>query len=102
MKAPEQPLYLARESYRRRRTMDAARLLPVVGVFLFLLPRLWDAPEGTVEAADGAATASEGLYLFGVWAGLILAALLLARRLAPAPEAGAADPRPGEPGAGGG
>lgn len=81
MKTPERPVYLARESYRRRRTMDAARLLPVLGVFLFLLPRLW-----TTGGPTGGATASEGLYVFGVWAGLILAAVVLARRLAPGPE----------------
>jgi len=71
------PLYLARDSFRRRRAMDAARLLPFVGIFLFALPMLW----GTAED-PGAATAREGLYLFAVWAGLILAAGLLARVLA--------------------
>ena len=82
MKPPRSPLYLARETFRRRRTMDAARLLPVLGVFLFLLPRLWDGGDG-----GGAQTAREGLYIFAVWAGLIVAAAALARWLTPAPEA---------------
>ncbi|MGY6411309.1 MAG: hypothetical protein ACXIUV_09835 [Alkalilacustris sp.] len=87
MKPPRQPLYLARESYRRRRAMDAARILPVLGIFLFALPRLWGA-----DAGPGEETAGEGLYLFTVWAGLILAAALLGRLLAPS-----LDPSPGDP-----
>lgn len=35
------PLFLARADYRRRRLRDAARLLPVVGALLMLLPLLW-------------------------------------------------------------
>lgn len=76
MRKPRAPLFLDREVYRRRRLMDAARLLPVVGVLLFLLPLLW-APQETA-AAD---TARGGLFLFLVWAGLILAAFLLSRGL---------------------
>lgn len=77
MTPPPQPLYLARESFRRRRAMDAARLLPFLGVFLFAVPRLWRS-----DAASGAATAGEGLYLFAVWGGLIVAAAVLSRGLA--------------------
>ena len=84
MKPPRQPLYLARESYRRRRAMDAARILPVLGIFLFALPRLWGA-----EAGPGEETAREGIYLFAVWGGLIVAAALLGRWLAPSLDAGA-------------
>lgn len=77
MKRPRAPLFLARRSYRARRLRDAARLLPVVGMFLFLLPMLW-APAAT-EARD---TAPDGIYLFLVWAGLIVIAALLAPGLA--------------------
>lgn len=56
--------------------MDAARLLPLVGLFLFSLPALWR-PEG----GPGLATAREGLFLFVVWLGLIVAAALVASRL---------------------
>lgn len=76
---PRQPLFLARQSYRQRRLMDAARLLPVLGAFLFLLPVLWGPRPGTVE---GRATASDGIYIFLAWAGLILAAFLMSRALA--------------------
>lgn len=74
MSRPPSPLSLERESYRRRRIMDAARILPVLGLVLFLLPALWWQP------ADPN-TAAEAVYLFVVWAGLILAAALLARPL---------------------
>jgi hypothetical protein len=83
VKRPRQPLFLARDSYRRRRAMDVVRLLPFLGLFLMMLPLLWMDGAGTGEA-----TAREGLYLFGVWAGLILAAAFLARRLAVGDEAG--------------
>lgn len=76
MRRPQQPLYLARESYRRRRAMDAVRVLPFLGLFLFMLPLMWDDTTG-----PGRSTAFEGLYLYVVWAGLILAAAALVRRL---------------------
>ncbi len=78
-----QPLFLARESFQRRRLMDAARLLPLVGVFLLILPILWGGDEG-----PGATTAREGLYIFAVWLGLIVAAGVLSRLLSTAPGIG--------------
>lgn len=88
-----QPLYLARETYRRRRLMDAARLLPLLGVFLLALPVFWNP-----EQAEQPDTAGEGIYLFIIWAVLIVAAFIFARGLAPVvderserrPEAGGA------------
>jgi hypothetical protein len=81
---PVRPLFLAPEGYRTRRLRDAARLLPLVGLFLFLLPILWH-PAATPEPD----TAGIGLWLFAVWFGLIAGAAALARRLAAArPEAG--------------
>lgn len=73
MTRPGPPLFLAKSGYRRRRLHDAARLVPVFGIFLIFLPILWG-------PADTAArdTARDGLYLFGVWAGLILLAAGLA------------------------
>lgn len=81
------PLFLERRSYRRRRLADAARMLPVLGTLLLLLPLLWS-PQ-TTPAAD---TARGGIYVFAVWGGLILAALLIARRIA----AGGAAQRDGD------
>ncbi|MCE5974822.1 hypothetical protein LZA78_15140 [Sinirhodobacter sp. WL0062] len=76
-----QPLFLARRSYRRRRMMDAVRMLPVLGMVLFLLPSLW--LPGETPRPD---TGRGGLYLFAVWAGLVVLAFGLARGLAPAME----------------
>jgi hypothetical protein len=100
-KAPS-PLFLEREAYRRRRLADAARILPAAGLVLFLLPALWRQP-------GDPNTAAEALYLFAVWALLILIAALLARPLrragdprSPAPSASplpAPARRPEPPGA---
>ncbi|MGQ0564544.1 MAG: hypothetical protein ACT4OK_05670 [Gemmobacter sp.] len=70
------PLFLPRARYRRRRLRDAARLLPLFGGFLFLLPVLWS--PATTAARD---TGPDGIYLFAVWAGLIVVAGLLSRAL---------------------
>lgn len=72
------PVFLARRSYRRRRLMDAARLLPVLGIVLVLLPALWSPAPGVAQA---------GIYLFAVWFALCLAAFGLARGLGPALDA---------------
>ena len=76
MRPSRTPLFLARRSYRVRRLRDAARLLPVLGTFLVLLPVLW-APDATATRD----TAPDGIYLFAVWAGLVVAAALMARGL---------------------
>lgn len=76
MRPPRGPVFLERQSYRSRRLVDAARILPVAGLFLFLVPVI-------LAGSDGGApgTGPGGLYLFGVWGVLILAAALLSRRL---------------------
>ena len=61
------PLFLARAVYRRRRMRDAARLLPMVGLLLVLLPGLRQS-----------GSASDAIYLFVVWAVLIGGAAALA------------------------
>lgn len=71
------PLFLARGTYRQRRLRDAARLLPVLGGVLWMIPLLW--PRG----ADGQLVSVALLYIFGVWAGLIGMAFVLARWLGP-------------------
>jgi hypothetical protein len=76
------PVFLPPRGYRRRRLHDAARLVPVFGAVLFLLPVLWS--PGETEARD---TARDAIYLFVVWAGLVGVAALLSRGLsAPGPK----------------
>lgn len=67
------PLFVARRTYRRRRLRDAARLLPLFGAFLFLLPILWE--PGASAQRD---TAPDGIYLFAIWGLLIAVAAAMA------------------------
>ena len=70
-------MFLERRLYRRRRMMDAARLLPLVGLLLFLAPLLWAPTPG-----EGASTAHGMIYLFTIWALLIVISAVLSRWLA--------------------
>ena len=78
MPKSSQPVFLARRSYRRRRKMDAARLLPIGGAVIFMLPVAWEPASTPVPD-----TARGLVYIFASWVRLILAALILARGLAP-------------------
>lgn len=72
------PVFLERQSYRRRRVMDAIRLLPVLGLAIWMVPLLWPVTQG---AQDGLQTSDALRYLFGGW--IILVAIgwgLWARR----------------------
>ena len=66
---PDRPLFLERASFRRRRLGDAARVLPVRAA----IPVWWMPAQ--VSFAAGA------VWLFGMWAGLIMAIRALHRAL---------------------
>ena len=70
---PRTRLFLERRSYRMRRVMDAVRLLPVLGLMLWMVPLMWPLPE------DGTPTpmSTALLYLFGIWCALVAGALTL-------------------------
>lgn len=90
---PKPPQFLERSSYRLRRLMDAARVLPVFGLILLLLPLMRD------QSATGeGSVATEAVYLFGVWLGLVLIAfgmsLGLRRTLPPQPAPAPPEERP--------
>lgn len=80
MKETQRPLFVARDTYRARRTMDAARLLPVLGIifFLGLLPLL---RANVLEDDPSGAISRSVLFMFGVWVVLIGLAAVLARPL---------------------
>lgn len=78
MSDQRQPLFLGRVSYRQRRLADAARLLPMIGGVLLMLPLIWPR-----EGDDVPVTSAAMIYVFGVWMVLVVAALLLARSLDP-------------------
>lgn len=72
MPAPREPVFLARESYRRRRLGDAARLVPLFGLVLLLIPAVLSISDRTADAI---------VYIFTVWALLIVLIGVLSRRL---------------------
>ncbi|MFT6452116.1 MAG: hypothetical protein ACJA06_001606 [Halocynthiibacter sp.] len=76
MKPPNAPLFLERRSYRRRRLIDMARLLPVLACFLWMIPLLWSSGEGTAR------TGRAMLYIFSIWIVVIAISAFLSRRLA--------------------
>jgi hypothetical protein len=73
------PMFLGRASYRQRRLRDAVRLLPLLGGVLWLLPLFW-AGTGTTR------TSQVLVYVFGVWAFLILLTFILSRWIRPDPD----------------
>ncbi len=71
-KSRESTLFLERQSYRRRRKVDAIKVLPFIGVLSFLLPVLW---------AGSGTTANGLIYIFVVWGALIAAMAVLAQTI---------------------
>ena len=63
--------------YRHRRIVDAARLLPFIGLFLFVLPVLAAGGRDTVTTVGGA------VYVFFIWGILIVASAALSLRFGP-------------------
>ncbi|WP_431299589.1 hypothetical protein [Tabrizicola sp. BL-A-41-H6] len=73
MRRPKRPMFLARAPYRRRRLRDAARLLPVFGIALLILPLLW-----VDDGAERRLSSSDVIYFFVLWTLLIVVAALFA------------------------
>lgn len=76
------PIFLQPETYRRRRLIDAARLLPVFGTFLILVPCLL-LPRGI-----SGTTVSLMLYLFLIWTLLIVFAAMITKYIRKAEQDG--------------
>ncbi|MEY8830492.1 hypothetical protein AB9K34_19140 [Sedimentitalea sp. XS_ASV28] len=72
-------VFLERQSYRRRRLMDAARILPLLGAVLFALPLLWPSVSDGAAQDAGVTMSAAIVYVFSVWAALILAVLIFGR-----------------------
>lgn len=75
--APNTSVFLERASYRQRRLRDAARLLPLVGAVLWVIPLLW------VRNPETAGSAGAMIYIFGAWVILIGVSAVISRRLRP-------------------
>lgn len=71
------PLFLERSNYRRRRVLDAVKLVVILGVLLWSMPVLWP-----TSAEDEAVPMSRALYyVFGVWILLIVLSAVLVGKL---------------------
>lgn len=68
---PNGPVILERRTYRMRRLMDAVRLLPLLGVALWMVPLMWPMPDDA-GGGGGIATSAALRYLFGVWLMLVI------------------------------
>jgi hypothetical protein len=74
---PQTPLFLERRSYRRRRMMDAVRILPLLCALLWLVvPTMW--PNDT-DAGAQTLLSTALWYLFVIWVLAITAAFALWR-----------------------
>ncbi|KAA0920273.1 hypothetical protein FLO80_03925 [Aquicoccus porphyridii] len=82
-------VFLERSTYRRRRLVDAMRLLPLLGVGLWAVPLLWNARARETPMSHAV------LYVFGVWLLLVVAAgimaVMIGRRNSDTGEPGEAD-----------
>lgn len=75
---PKRPevVFLGRDRYRQNRLLDWIRVLPLIGLMLWLVPLLWQQ-----EGGEGTSTSRAMIFLFLVWIGLILATFVSARFL---------------------
>ena len=85
---PATPVFLERRSYRRRRMMDALRVLPILGVFLWMVPLFWPTPADGTASQETMAMSTAIIYVFVVWLLLIVSAFSLWSLLRARPETG--------------
>ena len=85
------PLFLERRSYRQRRLMDAARLMPILGATLWAVPLLWGDGGGD-DAGARVSNSNAMVYIFGVWVALVGLTMWVSLRLK---DDSAAPPSPG-------
>lgn len=84
MARQQRPVFLERKSYRRRRLMDALRLVVLLGIVLWMMPLLW--PTGSDAGAEPLSMSRALFYVFGVWVLLIALAAGLAGVLRARPD----------------
>ena len=78
---PQGPVFLERRNYKARRGIDAAHILPLLGIFLWSVPFLWQSIE-----KPSILISSASLYVFGVWLLLIVSQFVLSWKLRHLPE----------------
>ncbi|MGD1881317.1 MAG: hypothetical protein ACFB11_03200 [Paracoccaceae bacterium] len=72
-------VFVERDTYRKRRWMDALRLLPFCGLGLWALPIIWS--NGSADETPLVATSQAIAYVFVVWLFLIISGFALGRVL---------------------
>lgn len=72
-------VFLERGTYRRRRMMDAVRLVAILGAGLWMIPVLW--PNSATDAGEPVALSRALFFIFGVWLFLIVLSAVLSQRL---------------------
>lgn len=82
-------MFLERGIYRRRRAMDAMKLIAIIGGGLWMIPVLW--PDSTDGKNDPVAMSDALFYIFGVWILLIVLSAFLIARLRRDPREQSAD-----------
>jgi len=80
---PRSSVFLERQNYRRRRLIDLIKILPVIGLVLWLVPLLW-----RTQGEDQVLSSSAIIYIFAIWFVLVIAKFLSARALLNVTEAG--------------
>jgi hypothetical protein len=70
-------LFLERRGYIQRRVIDGAKLLPIVGLILFMVPLIWS----RTGDANAIGTSNSTIYIFCIWLGLIVLGAILANRI---------------------
>ena len=72
-------VFVERDTYRKRRWMDALRLLPFCGLGLWAFPIIWSS--GSSDERRHVATSQAIAYVFIVWLFLIISGFALGRVL---------------------
>ena len=75
-RAARNQVFLQRANYRQRRLRDAARLVVVLGIVLWLYPLAWPDQHDPETGQSGAL-----LYVFGVWLVLVVLSAALSKRI---------------------
>jgi hypothetical protein len=81
-------LFLERRSYTQRRIVDGARVLPILGLVLWMIPLIW--PRS--GAPDTMESSTSTLYIFAIWCILIVIGGFIAMRIGPINETPAPKP----------
>jgi hypothetical protein len=93
MRPPVSSVFLERQNYRRRRLIDLIKILPLIGMMLWLVPLLWP-----IDGKERVSSADAMIYIFAIWFVLVIAKSIAARFLFRASDSDHRDLKRGENG----